>query len=52
MRKTFTVELTEQHTHAGKLKQPGDQLTLPVKQAEWLMAQRIAKPITQTKTED
>lgn len=52
MRKTFTVELIAPHTHAGKLKQPGDQLTLPVKQAEWLMAYRIAKPITQTKPEE
>jgi hypothetical protein len=51
--KTFSVELIAEHTHAGEIKQPGDKLSLPVKQAEWLMKYRIAKPApNQTKLED
>ena len=42
--KTFAVELTEPHTHAGKDLLPGAVLTLPIPKAEWLMRHRIAKP--------
>ena len=42
--KTFAVELTEPHTHAGEDLLPGVVLTLPIPKAEWLMQHRIAKP--------
>ena len=44
MNKVF-VRLLQSHTHAGKEYQPGDEIGVTSRQAEWLISMAIAQPI-------
>lgn len=37
-----TVRLVRRHTHAGRVYEPGAQLSIAKRQAEWLISQGVA----------
>lgn len=37
-----TVRLVRRHTHAGRVYEPGAQLSIAKRQADWLVAQGVA----------
>ncbi|MBB3103797.1 DUF7210 family protein [Azomonas macrocytogenes] len=40
-----TVTLAKSHTHAGRAYKPGDDLTLPLHDAQFLLANKVIKKL-------